>query len=75
MYIAAQLKEKNIAEYLIYMWQVEDLIRAHQGNAEQLAARYAEEQRQAVHEWYENLCNMMRTEGVMQQGHLHLNKR
>ena len=24
-----QLKEKNIAEYLIYMWQIEDLIRAN----------------------------------------------
>ena len=24
--IAQQLKEKNIAEYLIYMWQEEDLI-------------------------------------------------
>ena len=29
MKIAQQLKEKNIAEYLIYMWQVEDLIRAN----------------------------------------------
>ena len=25
--ITRQLKEKNIAEYLIYMWQEEDLIR------------------------------------------------
>ena len=29
MKIAQQLKAKNIAEYLIYMWQVEDLIRAN----------------------------------------------
>ena len=29
MKIARQLKEQNIAEYLIYMWQVEDLIRAN----------------------------------------------
>ena len=29
MKIAQQLKEKNIAEYLIYMWQIEDLIRAN----------------------------------------------
>ena len=28
MYIAQQLKEKNIAEYLLYMWQVEDILRA-----------------------------------------------
>ena len=27
--IAQQLKERNIAEYLIYMWQEEDLIRAN----------------------------------------------
>ena len=74
MNVAAALKERNIAEYLIYMWQVEDLIRAHGGNAEQLAARYPEEQREGVEEWYTNLCNMMRTEGVMQQGHLQINK-
>ena len=29
MIIAKKLKEQNIAEYLIYMWQVEDLIRAN----------------------------------------------
>ena len=29
MYISQQLKKKNIAEYLLYMWQVEDLIRAN----------------------------------------------
>ena len=29
MKIAQQLKEKNIAEYLIYMWQVEELNRAN----------------------------------------------
>lgn len=74
MNVAAALKERNIAEYLIYMWQVEDLIRAHGGNAEQLAARYPEEQREGVEEWFANLCNMMRTEGVMQQGHLQINK-
>lgn len=29
MFISKQLKENNIAEYLIYMWQVEDLLRAN----------------------------------------------
>ncbi|RKW59613.1 MAG: DUF4924 family protein, partial [Prevotella sp.] len=28
MYIAKQLREKSIAEYILYMWQIEDLIRA-----------------------------------------------
>ena len=29
MYIAKKIKEKSIAEYLLYMWQMEDLIRAY----------------------------------------------
>jgi len=28
MFIAQKLKQTNIAEYLIYMWQIEDIIRA-----------------------------------------------
>ena len=36
--IARQLKEKNIAEYLIYMWQEEDLIRANHGELEEIEA-------------------------------------
>ena len=35
--IAQQLKEKNIAEYLIYMWQEEDLIRANHCEPEELS--------------------------------------
>lgn len=36
--IARQLKEKNIAEYLIYMWQEEDQIRANHGELEEIEA-------------------------------------
>ena len=28
MFIANELRKNNIAEYLLYMWQVEDTIRA-----------------------------------------------
>ena len=28
MYIASRKHKENIAEYLLYMWQIEDLIRA-----------------------------------------------
>ena len=38
MKISQQLKEKNIAEYLIYMWQEEDLIRANHGELEEIEA-------------------------------------
>ena len=29
MIIASQKKKENIAEYLLYMWQIEDIIRAY----------------------------------------------
>ena len=74
MKIAQQLKAKNIAEYLIYMWQVEDLIRAHGCDSDKLGkniiSRYPEEERHDLEEWYGNLVDMMRSEGVMEKGHL-----
>lgn len=76
--IAQQLKENNIAEYLIYMWQEEDLLRANQCDMEQMEqhviARYPEEQRSGLREWYGNLLTMMLEEGVREKGHLQINK-
>ena len=78
MKIAQQLREKNIAEYLIYMWQVEDLIRANgcdlDGMEQQLIARYPEEDRAALREWYGNLITQMREENVRETGHLQINR-
>lgn len=78
MKIAQLLKEKNIAEYLIYMWQVEDLIRANGCNMERveqnILSRFAEEERPALSEWYANLINMMYEEDVREKGHLQINR-
>ena len=78
MLIAQQLKEKNIAEYLIYMWQVEDLIRANGCDVDEIRrniiSRYPEEERPALEEWYGNLVEMMRAEGVVEKGHLQINR-
>lgn len=79
MYIAQQLKEKNIAEYLIYMWQVEDLIRANDldiNKVEQnIIAQYqsGEELHRELRTWYEGLIDMMRAEHVVEKGHLQIN--
>ena len=76
--IAQQLKEKNIAEYLIYMWQEEDLIRANHFESGEIEAnviaRYPEDQQPSMREWYENLITMMTEEGVREKGHLQINK-
>lgn len=79
MIIAQQKRKENIAEYLLYMWQVEDLIRANQFDMDKIretvVARYdqPEEVREAIARWYEELIDMMRGEGVMENGHIQLN--
>ena len=78
MKIARRLREENIAEYLIYMWQVEDLIRANGCDIHALQrnviSRYPEAERPELAEWYGNLVEMMRAEGVKERGHLQINR-
>lgn len=80
MFIAGKLKKENICEYLLYMWQVEDLIRAFNLNidtiSERIIASYpvSEDERKNLYEWYESLIEMMRLENVKTNGHLQLNK-
>lgn len=79
MYIAQQLKERNIAEYLIYMWQVEDLIRANDLDMDKIErniiAQYrgGEELRSELRVWYKGLIDMMRAEHLTEKGHLRIN--
>ncbi|MDR3267163.1 MAG: DUF4924 family protein [Tannerella sp.] len=79
--IAAQQKRKeNIVEYLIYMWQVEDLIRACKLDMEliekQIISQYdqPENVKREISIWYGELMEMMRQEGVMEQGHIQINR-
>ncbi len=80
MIIAQQKRKDNIAEYLLYMWQVEDIIRANNFDMENICrtviASYdqPEEVKKEIARWYEELIEMMRTEGVMEKGHIQLNK-
>jgi len=80
MFIARKLKKENICEYLLYMWQVEDLIRAFSLNIdmvnERIIASYpvSADERKSLYNWYESLIEMMRLENVQSEGHLQLNK-
>lgn len=80
MIIASQKRKENIAEYLLYMWQIEDIIRANDLDIEKIEKnvidRYTLEpaQRKEMVEWYESLIDMMRREDVENSGHLQLNK-
>ena len=80
MIIARQKRKENIAEYLLYMWQVEDLIRANHFDPDAIrrtvVERYdqPEEIKEDISRWYEELIEMMRSEGVQEKGHIQLNK-
>lgn len=80
MIIASQKRKENIAEYLLYMWQIEDIIRANDLDIDKLHAnvidRYPADEAtlKAMAEWYESLIDMMRREEVVKEGHLQMNK-
>lgn len=80
MFTASQKRKENIAEYLLYMWQIEDIIRAYNLDIEQIKInvidRYTNldpSQRQELTEWYESLIEMMRSEGKDKLGHIQIN--
>lgn len=79
MKIAKHLKDSNVAEYLLYMWQLEDTLRAYGCDAERLRDEYVSQfdysdaDRKEEAEWLSDLCRMMREEGVVERGHLQMN--
>ena len=80
MFIASQKKKENIAEYIIYMWQIEDIIRAYKLDIDCIKANIVDlmslslQQEKELLGWYESLIDMMRREGVQEKGHLQINK-
>ena len=80
MIVARQKRKENIAEYLLYMWQVEDLIRANRFDMDAIRksviAHYDQPDsvKEEIARWYEEIIDMMRSEGVMESGHIQLNK-
>ncbi len=80
MYIASEKRKENIAEYLLYMWQVEDMIRACGLEIERIEQTVIrplgldEARAQEMRQWYESLIDMMRREGVEKSGHLQINR-
>jgi len=76
MIIARELRKTNIAEYILYMWQIEDLLRACFFDPEkieqQLVKRYNTDEAASkeIADWYTNLAVMMEKEHVQEKGHL-----
>ncbi|MCX7861751.1 MAG: DUF4924 family protein [Bacteroidales bacterium] len=76
MIIAKELRKENIAEYIIYMFQLEDLVRAYQGDMSLIYEKHIRhfnvdsKTLAEIKNWYETLCKMMKEENLMEKGHL-----
>jgi hypothetical protein len=76
MDIARQKRDENIAEYVLYIWQLEDLLRALKFDPravfEALVAPRdaADEWKLSALEWYMEIADLLTKEGKTESGHL-----
>ncbi|HLP11735.1 MAG TPA: DUF4924 family protein [Flavobacteriales bacterium] len=77
MFVAEEKFKTNIAEYLLYMWQVEDLIRGFHLNLEDIyfnviqPAGLEPHKEKKLKNWYAQLIEKMRIQSLEEGGHLH----
>lgn len=80
MFIAKQKTKENIAEYLLYMWQLEDILRAYELDIEKVQQalidpiNFSKAEKDEARIWYIELIEMMKSEGIEKEGHLEINK-
>jgi hypothetical protein len=80
MFIAREKRKENLAEYILYMWQLEDMLRAFGLEIGQVerhvvsAFQVEEPVRRAAREWYDNLIEMMKREEIVAAGHLQVTR-
>ncbi|MHA7128036.1 DUF4924 family protein [Algoriphagus namhaensis] len=73
---AESKKAQNIAEYIIYLYQQEDLIRSFQGNLAEIRQYVVshfpvdEKEKEEIFLWYKSLRDQMEQEEVLERGHL-----
>jgi hypothetical protein len=76
MLIANQKRKENIAEYILYMFQIEDLIRAYAFDIEiidnQIINKFDQPYsvRRDIREWYSTLISVMHAKNLNVKGHI-----
>ena len=76
MDIAQAKRRENIAEYILYLWQLEDLLRALKFSPEAIWSQLVaprgndEEHKQLCFLWYMDIVDLLRREGKEEKGHL-----
>jgi hypothetical protein len=76
MQVAQKKLNENIAEYVLYMYQIEDIIRAYQFDVDIILKNYVKPQLPDVsfinqyREWYKGLVTQMKNQKIEKNGHL-----
>jgi len=77
MFVAQQKEQNNIAEYIIYMYQLEDLIRAYKFDIDTIREKIIQPQVKSASleaeavKWYEDIIEEMKSRNLERKGHLH----
>ncbi len=74
---ARRLRSENVAEYILYLWQIEGLLRALQFSPEAIYSQFvaprkelSEQMQQMILSWYVELGELLKKEGKEEKGHL-----
>jgi hypothetical protein len=76
MIVAKEKRKNNIAEYILYMWHIEDLIRACKMEftivSENLISGYKSDDttKREISEWYQDIIHAMIEDKITVTGHL-----
>jgi hypothetical protein len=76
MIVSQQKRAENIAEYILYMWQIEDVIRAYEFDSERIKRDLTDHYqvdasvKKDIQLWYEGLIDSMKSERITAAGHL-----
>lgn len=76
MLIAKEKEKTNIAEYILYMWQIEDLVRFNEFDLDKIYStiinkfNVSDDVKAEMKLWYKNLIEQMMKQGIFEKGHL-----
>lgn len=76
MIIAKEKRSSNIIEFVLYMWQIEDLLRSFKFDFEAIDQKILSQfqvepaTKKELDDWYKGLIDQMKTENSQEKGHL-----
>ena len=76
MLVAQQKLKENVAEYILYMYQIEDIVRAYNFDIEEILEHYVRPQLpdesflSQYRQWYQRIINEMKSNKLEKAGHM-----